>query len=686
MKYNFYITRCVFMTSKLFKTININDKILALIVVLFNVSVMLLTAFLLVPTAVSNDDYLISMIASGAYGEYSPFVVLTNYFFLYVLNFLQQTIGVYNFLTLFQYLFLLISFCLFGIIFLKKNKNAISFVLYFLFSIVFSVDFFNNLHNTKSAIIIAFIGLVSIFYGTKFNMKTIIVFGCLGTLFSALIRLSAFFMGGLFAFILVLFSVILENDNKSLVALKQKILSFLKQAVPYYIIFTVILAFYVGDRFVYSANPDASFYETYNDARAQLMDYSLAPYAGNETAYSEIGITENDQKLISVWAFSENETFSVETLEAVGKLSSKGFVERIFSSLSEQALMLAVNIPFLLSLLLFVILIFFNKNRKKLLAFPVSIVVSLLLTSGLGRMTPWVLSGLVACSFALLLLLPDIEIKQRFVKLFDAFFVLFAVVNILFAGIYCSNNVGNYKTHYQTQVMDFYSKLNSTGDLYLVDLFSTERIEIQHVVPIFSAVPFNYYQNIYTLGNWDTESPAKNSVLERHGVDGSAYNALLERNDVFLVDVMYYNEKLNYLKENVSETARFSIVEVVDGFFVFGFSDNSPTPTEQGVSISELLVQQSSLLPEFSNVVLKTDSEISTHEMIYLEITNTNDENDRFVYKAKVLNVQDGISVISLDVPYQDFDLFSGSYTANILVEYQDGLVTRGTNDIEFNI
>ncbi len=672
--------------EKLLDNFNIKNKTLNIYVILFNAFVLFCTVLFLVPTAVSNDDYLIHMITSGAYSEHSAFVVLSNYFFLSFLSFLQSTVGVFNFLTLSQYLFLFISFCLVGFVFLQKQKNFIGVLLYIGFILVFGTDFYNNIHNTKSAIFIAFCSLVSIYLGTITKSKTIVVLGCFGAVFSALIRISAFFMGGLFAFVFVVFFLLLNDNSKTL---KQKAVNFLRLGTPYYITFAVILTLFIGDRIVYASNDDAVFYEKYNSARAELMDYDLPPYAENKQYYEDIGISENDHKLISVWAFSEADTFDIQTLISIGEITNNQNATTFFSNLGGQALSLIKSIPFIMFVSLFIGLFVFNTKQGKLLllAFPLALIVVIVLTSFIGRMTPWVLSGLISCSVGLLLLLIDFKaVAQRFKKASIYLSCIIAVTSCVYAVTVSVPEVGTPKEHFKTEVMDIYSTLNSTGNLYLVDLFSTERIEIQHVISPFYAVPFDYYKNIYSLGNWDTESPAKNSVLERHNIEGSAYLSLVETNDVFLVDVMYYNEKLTYLKENVSEDVTFSIFDVVDGFFVFGFTNEAPTPTKQGVSIDDILVQSSSLLPEFANVVLKTDSIIAEHEMIFLEVTNVDNPSEKLIYKSKILSNENGVTTISLDVPYIDFNLFGSNYTANLIVQYDDGSVSKGTNDIQFII
>ncbi len=672
--------------EKFLDSFNIENKTLNMYIILFNVFVLFCTISFLVPAAVSNDDYLIHMITSGAYGEHSSFVVLSNYFLLSFLSFLQSTIGVFNFLTLSQYLFLFISFCLIGFVFLQKQKNIMGVLLYIGFILVFGTDFYNNIHNTKSAIFIAFCSLVSIYLGTLTKSKFITVISCFGAIFSALIRMSAFFMGGLFAFVFVVFYIFFNDSSKSI---KQKIVNFLRLGTPYYITFAVILALFVGDRIVYASNDDATFYEKYNSARAELMDYDLAPYVEYKQQYEAIGISENDHKLISVWAFSESNTFDIETLVSIGEITEKQNISSFFSNLAGQVFAVLTNIPFVLYLCLFLGLFLFNTKQGKLLlvAFPVAIVLVILFTSLIGRMTPWVLSGLVSCSVGLLLLLIDFKtVAHRFKKATVCFSCLIVVISCVYAVAVSVKEVGIPKEHFKTEAMDIYSTLNSTGNLYLVDLFSTERIEIQHVISPFYAVPFDYYKNIYSLGNWDTESPAKNSVLERHNIESSTYLSLVETNDVFLVDVMYYNEKLNYLKENVSEDVTFSIVDVVGGLFVFGFTNEAPTPTKQGCSIIDILVQPSSLLPEFANVVFKTDNIIDEYEMIFLEVTNVDNPNETLIYKTRVLSNDNGTTTVSLDVPYIDFNLFGANYTANVVVQYLDGSVSKGTNNIQFNI
>ncbi len=672
--------------EKLLDNFNIENKTLNIYIILFNIFILFCTVSFLVPTAVSNDDYLIHMLTSGAYGEHSAFVVLSNYFLLSVLSFLQSSIGVFNFLTLSQFLFLFISFCLVGFIFLQKQKNFVGVFLYIGFVLIFGIDFYNNIHNTKSAILIAFCSLVSIYIGTITKSKTITIVGCFGAVFSALIRMSAFLMGGLFALVFVVFYILFNDSSKNI---KQKTIDFLRLGTPYYITFAVILALFVGDRIVYASNDDAAFYEKYNSARAELMDYELPPYAQYKQQYDSIGISENDHKLISVWAFSEADTFDIETLVAIGQITEKQNVSSFFVNLADQALNVVKNIPFIMYVCLFVglFVLFKKQDRLLLVAFPVAIVLVIVATSLIGRMTPWVMSGLVACSAGLLLLLIDFKmVTERFKKASIYLSCLIAVISCAYAVIVSVPEVGTPKKHFKTEVIDIYSTLNSTENLYLVDLFSTERIEIQHVISPFYAVPFDYYKNIYTLGNWDTESPAKNSVLERHNIEGSAYLSLVETNDVFLVDVMYYNEKLNYLKENVSEEVTFSIVDVVDGFFVFGFTNEAPTPTIQGVSISDILVQPSSLLPEFANVVFKTDSMIEQHEMIFLEVTDVDNPSEPLIYKAKVLSNEEGVTTVSLDVPYIDFNLFGSNYIANLIVQYGDGSVSKGTNNIQFII
>ncbi len=650
-----------------------NNTITALFVVAFNAIIMLFCVFFLVPTFMNNDDVLINYIVSGAFGEPSAVTFYNNIIFSSGLVSLHSLFPEVNWLAAIEILLLFIAFCLVGFIVITKSKTSFGVTVAVCFSLIFATDFYNNLQYSKIVPFVALVGIISVLFGVLNKQMVVIVLGALITVFSSLIRFNVFLIGAALGFFVVV-SYIIKFKKQSMFKLdiNKKILTI------FCLLFLVIFGLKIYDVYFYSTNTLAKEYSDYNNARMAVSDYFLPDYEQNEPAFQTLGISSNDHQLIDSWNFSDFEKFGTQTLNDISEISSPDinyFFETVSKGLSE------IFLNDLLYYMLFVVIVsvVVCKNKSKNIFVPLFSFLFVVITMFiLGRATRWVSAGIVAALFALLLFTLDLKqfrfvTKQKTIKVCAVIVMLFLA--IIPVSLLCVNEMSeDYDTHFRTDLNAVHSSL-SLQNLYLFDIDTFPPIE--RTSPTFSSAPKGLYQNTYILGGWDSNSPSKNSVLEEYSISGSPYKALVENQNVFLIDNFNLQNKVEFIQENYYPESFVSILEYIEGYPIYSFTTIPDFEVNGGFPIVDMADLICEANAEFTSFAVKVEGEIPVGEEIKV-LFSDNDTGTTSAYRAKVSDFKDGTSVVLFSAPLSDFNFFS-EYTVNILTQINNNFFAHDT-------
>lgn len=83
------------------------------------------------------------------------------------------------------------------------------------------------------------------------------------------------------------------------------------------------------DGYIYNQDEEYSYYRAYSEARASIVDSEDYGYEAYEEKLREIGVSENDYKMMRSWNFADNTIFRRKSWSRQGILSEsiKGNLE-----------------------------------------------------------------------------------------------------------------------------------------------------------------------------------------------------------------------------------------------------------------------------------------------------------------------------------------------------------------------
>ena len=149
--------------------------------------------------------------------------------------------------------------------------------------------------------------------------------------------------------------------------------------------------------------------------------------------------------------------------------------------------------------------------------------------------------------------------------------------------------------------------------------------------------------------------------------------ALLEKDNVFLIDTKNYEQKLLYIKENYDQNATMSLVDVIDGYYVFAFCKDtaffSNTKVDETINILETATSVDEINSNFIYCGVKTDSIYDKNAPVFLKLTNVKDKSCS-VFRARLIEGGGRFAVIT-SVRNTDL-LVPSEYTVSILQKIHD--------------
>ncbi|MBR0343270.1 MAG: hypothetical protein IJH64_13685 [Oscillospiraceae bacterium] len=637
--------------------------------IVINLVICLICAVFLVPEAMNNDDYIIQSIISGAFGVRSPELAHTNWIYGNVLVALQNVSPTLNWFEIINYSMLFVAVTLVFCIIWIQNKNISGFVLALCFSLFIGPIFYNELHNSKEVPFIAAAALFAVLFGIKERKNVFCVVGGVLALLSSWVRFHAFLVGAAFVFgSCVLYPVLMIKDGE-----KNWLKEGLKTALIFLIVFTLIFGTWFFDKRVEAANPSLQNYREYNAVRGAVSDYDIPDFSEHYAEYAALSLTDNDCEMIRIWDFADSEKFSVDVLLQIAQIREAVTKKEAVSRMITELLSGAVSNPLQIAFgMLFVIALIMTRRTEKndVIWMAIAFLGCYLFMCLTGRTTRWVTAGLIAAGLTGLFV--SIKWKKGSLSVICSIILLIAV--LVFDAVTLIPEIADYSKSFNKSAGRIYTDLGEREEnLYLMDHNSAP--PLQRITPIFSSVEPGLFKNTYVLGGWDTESAAKNSVLDRYQVFGSPYRALIEKRNVFLADTQNATTILRYVRENYAPNATMAVQETIDGYCIYAFTNQSVNTDDTSFQIIDAAASVDTSFGSFLYVGAIFNTDIKESDTIYVCVSDQN--GTERIYRAGSLERNDGNKAAVLWIPLTDYPLPNG-LSFKVLIESENGSV-RGS-------
>ena len=496
-------------------------------------SVMLSTAILLVVGYFwqfrweGGDDFNISQILSGAYGEQSPYVLVMQYPLSWLLCKLYSVAPGVNFLGLAELFSVLCAFSVFYFLLMKKHKKwGILTALFF--GLLFQPAFYMSLQYTRSSIILSLAGGTMLVY-TLDHKKSIIwsLFAILLVWVGMMFRWSGGYIVLPFIALMVLFC-----HCGLLFKIKQNLRAVILCGV-------LLLGLYgvkVIDDSAYERFNAESDWSAFNSSRAAVVDYLPSVYPEGEN----LVVSANDYKMIQ-YSMIFDEYFSQDlfeeiiesidrkndtTAERVAQFLNK-IPDGIVKYVRNGKMVGQYNLFVMLILAFLAVCLFIQKRNVLMVLFTVG---GTLFISAYfvwcGRFPPWVQDSLYLTAGFVLLYSIDFEcdaIKKRLSDrkicgILSAVFIVIFSLSTLITVKQCEMRVrSNYNEellHCMVEVME-----SNKSDIYLIDSFSGAPFPVMDGYPIWESQEKDSWNNIFRSGTWFWGHPVIEKQMDKLGIE-----------------------------------------------------------------------------------------------------------------------------------------------------------------------
>lgn len=262
-----------------------------------------------------SDDFIMSTVISGAYGNgYNPHLMFINIIWGYILLPFYYLMPKISWYLIAQLLVCLFSFILISYMLLEKLERPVAILFIIILLTFFADDAYILVQFTKTAMI-AVVGGGSTFLWALFNerKKRLQISSACLVIVGTLIRFNVIYIAGGF------FLIILVAEFCKL--MKEKKWAFCGRVVFWGgMLITVAVFMNWLDGYIYNQDEEYSYYRAYSEARASIVDSEDYGYEAYEEKLREIGVSENDYKMMRSWNFADNTIFSKEILEQIGDI------------------------------------------------------------------------------------------------------------------------------------------------------------------------------------------------------------------------------------------------------------------------------------------------------------------------------------------------------------------------------
>lgn len=521
------------------------------------------------PQSESGDDSVMMSIASGAYGEYSSYIVFSNIFYGKLIVLLNRFISSVNWYYMIPIILNFISFtCLYYVLIKKTNikLGTIIFIILFLF---LGFEIYINYQFTKTAAFLSAVGCFVCFVvaNERIKRKQMLLL-CIGGLLvfcGSLIRFQSFLATlGVFFF---------YGLYKLIICLKERNYSDLRFLVLCFSALIVLsFSFNYFDHYIYDSQKDWATYLDYNSARSRVRDYPIAEYDDHVEEYQEIGVSKNDYENLKQWNIGDTSFYSEERLRDIANIGlNKVSVqnEDLFYTLGSGLVYFYshyfIQNGFLIWIILVMISLILSKEKKIMVVYFLSeLLILFIFTLYLyvqGRFGLPRVEFIFWVTLILLHLLLFMQEEKSLDCLEYLVICMLIPVSFLMLPPYATN-ISNKQLYIETlnQKKTLYDFMNSNNNyVFLMDATSAYGGES---FGIYDAYPKGYCQNVLGLGGWYTKSPVMIETQKRYGI-ANIFQDCIDNPNIYIVDKSDINVEITYIKEHYNPNVEAVLVNQI---------------------------------------------------------------------------------------------------------------------------
>lgn len=268
-----------------------------------------------------NDDIAMNMIAAGAYGEGSQYLLCSGIVIGRLIKALYSVFGNVN-CYLWTYLTLNLISVISIIIVITDEFDIIgTAVTSVLVSIFFARDFYISLQFSKNSALYAAAGfflVLSYIYREKKEIFRLLVASVLLPLSYSARKEEFYFLVpfGVVALIVMLISYIRSKDRS-------------KVLLPLLIPVVCSLLSIAANYYAFVLDPDWNDYYVRDKILTEKRDFGNYNFSWNEQEYIDAGFTEWDFKLLDEWYYNDVDNFSVDKIKLMKQIGESTRIDRI---------------------------------------------------------------------------------------------------------------------------------------------------------------------------------------------------------------------------------------------------------------------------------------------------------------------------------------------------------------------
>lgn len=554
-----------------------------------------------------SDDFIMSAIISGAYGS-SPnrHLIFINILWGYLLLPFYSVLPQISWYLIFQLVLCFLSFTLVSYMLLKKMNRSMAIMLIVLLLTVFGSDAYILVQFTKTAMI-AVMGGSIVFIWTLFEQKSlrIEISAAILCVFGTWFRFNIIYLAG--GFLLLILIIEIVHMWKVCADYRQFFNRIGKIAGAGILLILVAVGCMVFDQYSYNKDPEYQYFREYSEARAAIVDASDYGYEAYAEELQELGVSENDYRMMRNWNFADNEVFSLEIMQKTANI-----IENYRKNIEISKELILENI-----------------QTRGLQGYPVFIACVVLTILGIVFQKKWYWTGILAWGVGFLYIVYFFLIERTVYRTEYAVFLggflcivyfwkrpefenqrevvecrrICVIINIvcLFLQLplylpdrsyqeidswgrkeYIENTFyesWNYVAGKYRKVVNRGSKSEELLDeiqthkenLYLLDFQTTMQVLYYDWDP-WKAIPAGTFDNVLYLAGVTTNFPDCDQILKNYDAE-QPLKALINEN-VYLVDSDWktLDQKIQYLQEHYYPEAKAELYEELDGYQIWKFS------------------------------------------------------------------------------------------------------------------
>lgn len=545
-----------------------------------------------------SDDFIMSTIISGAYGNgYNPHLMFINIIWGYILLPFYYLMPQISWYLIAQLLVCLLSFTFVSYTFLEKLEKPVAILFIIILLTFFADDAYILVQFTKTAMI-AVVGGGSTFLWALFNKrkKSLQISSAVLVLVGTLIRFNVIYIaGGFFLFILI-------AEFQKLI--KEKNWFFCGRVICWGSMLIISAIFMkVIDSYIYNMDEEYSYYRAYSEARASVVDSEDYGYEAYKDKLQDIGISENDYKIMRSWNFADNNIFSKEVLEETGNIIKEHkkdlgiSKEKILEDIQVRGILEYPICLICLAVLLAVVLLL---RKEWLIDTGIMFLAGayLLYFFAVGRTVYRVEYGIFFCAFIVMMyfwkkkandLGQNIETKKKCAILILICLVTEGLIYIP-DRTYLDNTRDSRKEYIENFFFESwnydarkYRKVVNKGEksddlikeindhkenFYFMDFQTTIQVLYYDWNPFYT-LPENFYDNVLYFAGITTNFPDCNKILKERGVEDPLKDLVQE--GVYLIDSDYrtLDFKIKFLQEHYYPKARAELYKEINGYQIW---------------------------------------------------------------------------------------------------------------------